>query len=239
MRYIKLYEGITDWEWFTDGNMVKLWIYLLVRAQQFKDGSFHGKPLKTGQLITGRKKLAIETGMSEQQVRTCLNRLKSTNEITIESTNQYSLITIVKYGEYQFGEDDINQQNVQQFSHPDNQQITSDQPTDNQRITTSKIERKKDRKNIQEEINKEELDCSPEFAEALGAYEEMRKKIRKPLTAKAKQMVLKKLESMATDEETQIAILNQSTMNSWQGIFPLRDTQESVQRKGIINVLDL
>jgi biotin operon repressor len=219
--------------------MVKLWIYLLVRAQQFQDGSFHGKPLKTGQLITGRKKLAIETGMSEQQVRTCLNRLKSTNEITIESTNQYSLITIVKYGEYQFGEDDINQQNVQQISHPDNQQITSDQPTDNQRITTSKIERKKDRKNIQEEINKEELDCSPEFAEALGAYEEMRKKIRKPLTAKAKQMVLKKLESMATDEETQIAILNQSTMNSWQGIFPLRDTQESVQRKGIINVLDL
>lgn len=151
MRYIKLSEKILDWEWFTDGNMLKVWIYLLVNAQQFEDGRHRGIEIKTGQVITGRKEISRETGLSEQQVRTCLNRLKSTNEITIESTNQYSLITILKYDIYQSGDVYGNQQNNQD----PNQRITNEQPTDNQQITTSKILRNEDIKNIKKEIYKE------------------------------------------------------------------------------------
>ena len=144
MRYIKLSEKILNWEWFTDGNMLKVWIYLLVNAQQFEDGRYRGVELRTGQVITGRKEISRETGLSEQQVRTCLNKLKSTNEITIETTNQYSLITILKYDKYQSKEAYNNQENNQE----DNQQITNEQPTDNQQITTSKILRNEDIKNI-------------------------------------------------------------------------------------------
>lgn len=151
MRYIKLSEKILDWEWFTDGNMLKVWIYLLVNAQQFEDGRHRGIDIRTGQVITGRKEISRETGLSEQQVRTCLNRLKSTNEITIESTNQYSLITILKYDLYQSGDVYGNQQNNQD----PNQRITNEQPTDNQQITTSKILRNEDIKNIKKEIYKE------------------------------------------------------------------------------------
>ena len=225
MRYIKLSEGIINWEWFTDGNMLKLWVYLLVNAQQFEDTRYKGIELKTGQLVTGRKKISQETGLTEMQVRTCLNKLKSTNEITIETTNKYSVITILKYDLYQsnepYGNQQINQEN--------NQQITNEQPTNNQQITTSNKD-KRDKKEREKDIYNKALDCSPEFAEALSAFEEMRKKIRKPLTEKAKQMILDKLSKMAMDEETQIKILNQSTMNSWQGVFPL--SEDRGEKKG-------
>lgn len=137
MRYIKLCDKIVDWEWFTDGNMLKVWLYLLVKAQ-YADGKYRGVEVKRGQLLTGRKLIANETRLSEQQVRTCINRLKSSGQITIESTNQYSLITIVKYDDYQ-GSDSYN---IQQIIQPANLPITNDQPTDNQRITTYKKDKK-------------------------------------------------------------------------------------------------
>lgn len=137
MRYIKLCDKIVDWEWFTDGNMLKVWLYLLVKAQ-YADGKYRGVEVKRGQLLTGRKLIANETRLSEQQVRTCINRLKSSGQITIESTNQYSLITIVKYDDYQ-GSDSYN---IQQIIQPANLPITNGQPTDNQRITTYKKDKK-------------------------------------------------------------------------------------------------
>lgn len=136
MSYIKVDRKIVDWEWFEDGNMVKLWLYLLVNAK-YKDTKKNGIRIKRGQLITGRKKLADELGMTEQQIRTSLKRLEKTQEITIKSTNRYSLITIVKYDLYQ-GDDAEDNQQI-------NQQITSKQPTDNHnKRNIRKKERKED-----------------------------------------------------------------------------------------------
>ena len=146
MRYIKLSTEICKWEWFTDGNMLKLWIYLLTNAQQFKETKYKGLVIRKGQVIVGRKKLAQELSMSEQQIRSCINRLKSTNEITTETTNKYTLITIVNYDKYQSNLTDINQQNNQVL----NQRVTNKQPTNNQQITTSnkdKREREKESNN--------------------------------------------------------------------------------------------
>lgn len=134
--WFKTYRAITEWEWFTDGNTLKLWIYLLAKAN-YKDSHYMGIEIKRGQLITGRKKLAEALRMSEQQVRTCLERLQETNEITIKSTNRYTLITIVKYGFYQDDGDGCNQQN--------NQRITNKQPTNNHYLINKE---RKEGKNI-------------------------------------------------------------------------------------------
>ena len=143
--FFKVSRKITEWEWFTDGNMLKVWIYLLGSAQ-YKKTRFEGIELQRGQVIIGRKKLAEKTGLTEQQVRTCINRLKSTNEITIESTNKYSIISIVKYGKYQ-GADEENNQQINQES---NQQTTNKQPTNNH--NTRKKEGKKERNSIYRQI---------------------------------------------------------------------------------------
>lgn len=123
--YIKLYRQFMKWEWYDDANTMRLFLHCLLKANH-ESRSWHGIEIKSGQLLTGRLKLAQELKLSEQQIRTSLNKLKSTNEITIESTKQYSIITVNNWNLYQ--------QNNQECNQP----ITNEQPTDNQPITTNK-----------------------------------------------------------------------------------------------------
>ncbi|MEI6730474.1 MAG: hypothetical protein WCL30_04375 [Pseudomonadota bacterium] len=123
--FFKIHRKIKKWEWYSEPNVFCLFMHLLTDAN-FEDRKWQGKTIKAGQLVTGRSTLAISTGLSEQQIRTALNKLKSTGEITVQSTNSYSIITVTNWRDYQ----DNNQQ--------DNQRITSEQPASNQRITTPK-----------------------------------------------------------------------------------------------------
>lgn len=72
---------------------------------------------------------------------------------------------------------------------------------------------------------------SSELHDALIAFEEMRKKIRKPLTERAKQLALSNLRKLSADEETQIAIVNQSVLNGWQAFYALKEEEKPVIRK--------
>jgi len=123
--WVKIHRKLTDWEWFTERHMARLFLYLLLSANH-KPKKWRGTMVGVGQLITGRKALALKTGVSEQSIRTCLARFVSTGEITIKSTNKYSIITICNYSTYQIVENGINQQ------------LTSNQPTTNQQSTTNK-----------------------------------------------------------------------------------------------------
>ena len=99
--YIRIHRKLMDWEWYKDANTKSVFLHLLMMAS-YDEHQFRGETLMPGQVICGRKQLAKDLGMSEQSVRTSLNRLKSTNEITIKSTNKYSVVTIVNWAKYQF-----------------------------------------------------------------------------------------------------------------------------------------
>ena len=88
--WIKLHREIKDWEWKTKPLTLSLWVHLLTNAQH-KKSRFRGVQLNEGDIITGRKKLSMETGLTERQVRTALNHLKTTNEVTIKTTKEYSI----------------------------------------------------------------------------------------------------------------------------------------------------
>ena len=98
--FIALHRSLLSWGWHTDPATGWLFVNLLLMAN-WTDSEWQGMTIERGQLVTGRKALAAQTGLSEQTVRTSLNRLKSTNEITIASTNKFSVITIVNYGKFQ------------------------------------------------------------------------------------------------------------------------------------------
>ena len=98
--WIKLHRNILKWEWYTDVNTYKLFTHFLLLANH-KERKWKGQIVKEGQFITGRHALSRDTGLTEQQIRTCIKRLKSTNELTIKSTNEFSLITVVKWEDYQ------------------------------------------------------------------------------------------------------------------------------------------
>ena len=124
--WVKIHRKMMEWEWYKDSNTKAVFLHLLLSAS-FKDSSFQGKKLEAGQVIIGRKSLAEKLGMSEQSIRTSLNRLKSTNEITIKPTNKYSIVTIVNWASYQLDD-----------AEPTNKltnELTNNQPTTNQQLT--------------------------------------------------------------------------------------------------------
>jgi hypothetical protein len=126
--YIKLHRIFTDWEWYTEPNMVLFLIHCLLRANH-KDGTWKGQTVLKGQFISGRKTLSNETGLSEQKVRTCIDKLISSGELTIKPTNKNSLFTLIKWEKYQLSDEKEKQATSK---------ATNKQPTDNQQITTNK-----------------------------------------------------------------------------------------------------
>lgn len=70
---------------------------------------------------------------------------------------------------------------------------------------------------------------SPKLKEALKGYADSRKALHKPLTIRAKQLTLKRLEELAPHNEVkQVAILNRSVERGWQGVFALREEKRTV-----------
>jgi hypothetical protein len=58
--------------------------------------------------------------------------------------------------------------------------------------------------------------------DAWNDFRLMRQKIRKPMTGRAEQLVLQKLDSLRLLGQDPKAVLEQSICNSWQGIFPVK-----------------
>jgi len=127
-----------SWEWYDDLNTKCLFIHCLLKANH-KGKKWRGETINKGSFITSRSHLSIETNLSEQQVRTALKKLESTNEITIESTKLNTLISIVNWDKYQ-GDN-------QQSNQPTNQAVTNYQPSSNQAVTTTNNDNKENNEN--------------------------------------------------------------------------------------------
>lgn len=152
--YIKLCRSLLKWEWYDDNNTKALFIHLLLSVN-FTDGNWRGHSVKQGQIITSIPKLAIATGMTEQKVRTSLKKLQQTGEITIESTNRFTLINVVKFTFYQLGEDDSNIQ-VTDKQHANNGQVTDKQQTNNRQATFKQHSNNNNIRKIKKDKEREE-----------------------------------------------------------------------------------
>jgi len=140
--WVKLHRKAIENGWLKNHNMWIFWTYCLLKASHKRHKhlvGFRQIELAPGQFVFGRKIASIETGLSEQAVRTCLENFKKLGNITSTSTNKYTLVTIVNWGLYQ----DTNQETNQQ----PNQKVTSNQPAGNQQVTTNKNVRMKECKN--------------------------------------------------------------------------------------------
>lgn len=69
---------------------------------------------------------------------------------------------------------------------------------------------------------------NPAVSEALRAYMDMRRAKHKPATERAMQSVLKELDVLCKGQDAlRIAVLEQSTRNSWTDVYPVKGKQES------------
>lgn len=98
--HVILYRKILGWEWYLDDNTCRLFIHMLLKAN-WKDGKFRGTTVPRGSFVSSISKLAEETGLTNDEVRTAILHLVATNEITKQSTNKYTVFTVVNYALYQ------------------------------------------------------------------------------------------------------------------------------------------
>lgn len=156
--WIKLHRKIAKWEWYENSYMVHLFIHCILKASH-SDRNWQGVELKRGQFVSGINKLKKETGISVQSLRTCLDRLKLTHELTIKPTSKYSIITVCKYDSYQNNFNDSNNQINNQI----NKQSTNDQHEINTVLTTDKNVNNVNKEKEFEEVVAEEAIYDDQF----------------------------------------------------------------------------
>ncbi len=98
--WVKMPRELTGWRWFTCVNTAHLFTYLLLTVNH-KEVQWQRYTIKPGQTITSYQHLADATGLSVQNVRTALKNLRVTGEITVKSTNKFTLISVVNWDKYQ------------------------------------------------------------------------------------------------------------------------------------------
>lgn len=121
--FIQLHRKLLEWEWWDDHNTTRLFLYCLLKAN-WKPNNWKGVYIDRGQFPTGLDALSKEIGLSKQQIRTCLKKLQKSENINIQTTNKFSVVTVVNFDSYQ--NDNIKS------TH----KSTHEQQTNNKQITT-------------------------------------------------------------------------------------------------------
>jgi len=105
--FILLYRKFLEWEWYDDVPCKTVYLHCLLNAA-YTDKKYRGKVVARGSLLTSREKLAEETGLTPQQVRTALIKM-SPEHLTYSSTSHGTQIFVVEYETYNTGSSAINQ----------------------------------------------------------------------------------------------------------------------------------
>jgi DNA-binding transcriptional regulator YhcF (GntR family) len=156
--FIKLSKNILEWQWYTDPNVTRLYIHILLKVN-FKQKNWKGIDIKIGEFITSVDKLHIELNLSVQTIRTALKKLEKSEYIEVRPTSQYSLIKLRDSDVFILEDNYSNKQN--------NKQKTNEQQISNNQTTTTNKEKKekniKDKKEVfQAELDKHKNDFSSE-----------------------------------------------------------------------------
>ena len=107
----------------------------------------------------------------------------------------------------------------------ENQTITITEPKDKEKVKVKDKEKEKvkEKKEISDLISG--YTQNPELQKTIINFISMRKAIKKPLTENGLQLMLKRLNTIGSNDREKIEILNNSIMSNWQGIFPLKNNQ--------------
>ena len=128
--FILLSRNIIESEVFASQKLLKIWVWCLCKSN-FKDRSV---PLKIGRgetivkvsrgsFIFGRHKAEEELFIDGSTIYKAIKQLEKLEMISIVSNNQYSIVTVNKYNEYQNSES----YKVATKEQPSNNQVTAEE----------------------------------------------------------------------------------------------------------------
>ena len=216
--FIKLYRSLLKWEWIDNPNVLTVFIHCLLLANH-QDNKWHGVLVERGTFITSISKLSQSAGLTPQQVRTALKKLSKSGEVVTKSQQgaKYTIIRVCNYEKFQ------DNKEITKYQQSDNKVITKCQQSDNKVITTNKND-KNDKKDKKDKKYYEDDALNQTFVD----YVDMRKRIKAPMTDRAIQLAIGKLNKLSNgDNDKAIKILEQSIMNSWKGLFELKEEKKT------------
>ena len=111
--WLKLHRCLLDSKVFSNERLLKVWIWCLLKTSHTDRNILIGMQdvtVKAGQFVFGRANASEELGIPQSTVWGCMKKLESWGNISIESNNKFSVVTIENWASYQLDDDDIQQQ---------------------------------------------------------------------------------------------------------------------------------
>jgi hypothetical protein len=109
--WIKLHRKVMQKGWYKNSKYVHLWLHLLLKATHKQHEFMWNKEIiiiKEGQIVTGRKQLANETGINESTIEKILNLFEKEFQIEQQKTTKFRLITVINWTTHQEKEQQSN-----------------------------------------------------------------------------------------------------------------------------------
>lgn len=212
--YIKLYRAIQDcWIWFDDDKFTKgqAWVDLLMLANHrdkkvpFNDDII---TIERGQYLTSMRKLSERWGWSISTVSRFLTLLEKDEMIIRNSNTNRTLITIVNYGIYQDGETP----NDTPTEHKPNSSRTVAETNNNDKEYI-----KNDKNNKKHYVDDEKLN------QVIIDFINHRKKIKSPMTDRAIELFLNRLNKLSDDPAEQIRLIETAIERGWKSVYPSKE----------------
>ena len=229
VKWIKITTGVFDDEKILlieslpeADSIIVIWFKLLCLA---------GKQNNSGVFMMGNSIPYTDTMLA-----TIFRRKEATVKMALEVFEQFGMvelidgvITIPNWEKHQSIDkmDEIREQTrVRVAKHRERQKQICCNVTSNVTVTDGNATDKIREEEIREDtIRKDKEVYFPDelLNQAFLDYIAMRKKIKSPMTDRAIQLAIKNLENLSGgDNDLAIQILEQSIMNSWKGLFPLK-----------------
>lgn len=244
-NWIKLYRKMIDDPAFVNSTPAQVKVLLTVMflaawTPKKWDVLGHEFTIQPGEVFVSTRDLADRAGdgVSREIVRKALARFEKLGFWTLKRTRKGTLIHIVNWRKYQLYEGNENPRG--------NPSGTHGEPTENPSRTHGEPSNKKESKNSKN-VRREEYNTplppkggkggvaslfekfsgdNQELLSALKEWQEMRKRMKKPLTEKAAELNLKDLQKLSGGDERQMAaIVLQSIKHGWQGFYVLKEAQ--------------
>lgn len=214
--YICLHRGWRDSEVFADEALTEreAWVWLLEKAAWKpcvrRNAKGERVEIGRGQFHTSLRTLGEAWGWGKNKVSRYLERLEEHDMIGTVAGQSGCIISICNYSKYQNVGD----------SQADDGGTVAGQSRDTQEET----------KPLSSHIPTTSRERAQGFAlpsdiptEEWAGFEEMRVRIRKPLTDYARRQAVKRLRALSEDGWPPGDVLNHSILNNYQGLFPPKD----------------
>ena len=102
--WIKMHRTLLESSIFDDAELLRVLIYCVLQASYRELRVPVGRQvitLQPGQLLYGRKAVSSRLGIGESKLRGLMNQLEQMGIIAVESSNRYSIVTILQWDAYQ------------------------------------------------------------------------------------------------------------------------------------------